>query len=188
MENFILMKREALLDTALRMIGIGLPQEYIIRLVKLEDKAKMVGLENISISDAVEIEYAAKDLYNLRVKKMRKENRLDFPIPSDTKVWKGFDSGFFGFKASPGDMVVERLQNQEYLGLTNKVHYFPYEPTPYFQAKVFKVKGYRSDNTYTVEVSDECIYVVETKMVYKYCDNRHLTFGGIVKELQRLLV
>lgn len=69
MENFILTEREALLDTALRMIGIGLPQEYIIRLVKLEEKAKKVGLENISISDAVEIEYAAKDLYNLRIKR-----------------------------------------------------------------------------------------------------------------------
>ena len=63
-----------------------------------------------------------------------------------------------------------------------------YEPTPHFQAKVFKVRGFKSDKLYTVEVSDECIYVVETKTVYKYCDNQHLTFGGIVRELQGLLV
>lgn len=119
---------------------------------------------------------------------MRKENRLDFPIPSETKVWKGFYGGIFGYTASPGDMVAEKLQNQEYLGLTNRVHYFPYEPTPHFQAKVFKVRGFKSDKLYTVEVSDECIYVVETKTVYKYCDNQHLTFGGIVRELQGLLV
>lgn len=118
---------------------------------------------------------------------MRIENRLDFPIPSDTKVWMGFNSGIFGFIATPGDMVVERLQEQEYLGMTRIVHYNPYGFSPHFQAKVFKVRGYKSNKTYTVEVSDVCIYIVETETAYMYCDNQSLTFGGIVEELQRLL-
>jgi hypothetical protein len=119
---------------------------------------------------------------------MREQNRLDFYIPPETKVWEGYNNRLFGFQASPGDMIAERLQNCEYLGMTDKVHYHPYnEPNPNFKAKVFKAKG-RSGQTYTVEVSDVCLFVVETNSVFTYVDNASLTFGGIVKMLNELLI
>lgn len=119
---------------------------------------------------------------------MREHNRLDFYIPPETKVWEGYNNRLFGFQASPGDMIAERLQNCEYLGMTDKVHYYPYnEPNPNFKAKVFKPKG-QSGRTYTVEVSDICLFVVETNTVFTYVDNASLTFGGIVKMLNELLI
>ena len=52
----ILNQKELLIQTALGLIGIGLPEEYIIRICKLQELAKEKGgLGNITIEDSVDI-------------------------------------------------------------------------------------------------------------------------------------
>lgn len=124
---------------------------------------------------------------------MRTENRLDFPVPSDTRVCDGFSAakiGLLTFKASPGDLVVEVINNSphsEYLGITKTPHYMPYEFSPNYLVKAFKVRG-RSGCEYMVEVSDVCLYVVETKTVLTYCDVRGMRFKNISSYLNDLIL
>ena len=66
MEKLVLNERELLLQSALGLIGMTIPQKYIIRMVMLEELAKDKGLGNISISDGVDIEKCAEREYQHR--------------------------------------------------------------------------------------------------------------------------
>ena len=74
MGKLVLNKRELLLQSALGLIGIALPQEYVIRIVMLEDLAKEKGLGNITISDGVDIERSAEREFEHRQKTVNVEN------------------------------------------------------------------------------------------------------------------
>ena len=59
-KNGILHDSEALWDVALRGIGIQLPDEYVLRFVRLMEVADKIGLEKVSLSDVVDIEHYAR--------------------------------------------------------------------------------------------------------------------------------
>lgn len=68
MDKLVLTMEELEIQTALGMIGISLPQEYIIRIKMMQEKAKTYGgLGNISISDGVNIERAANAELKYRI-------------------------------------------------------------------------------------------------------------------------
>lgn len=51
----VLNKTELEVQAGLGLIGIGLPDEYIIRVCKLDKLIKEKGLANITVSDSVDI-------------------------------------------------------------------------------------------------------------------------------------
>lgn len=67
MDKLVLTMEELEIQTALGMIGISLPQEYIIRIKMVQEKAKEIGIGNISISDGVNIERAANAELRYRI-------------------------------------------------------------------------------------------------------------------------
>jgi hypothetical protein len=74
MGKLVLNERELLLQSALSLVGITLPQEYVIRVVMLEDLSKEMGIGNIKISDGVAIERNAEREYEHRVKAANAHN------------------------------------------------------------------------------------------------------------------
>ncbi len=56
----ILKRDELLWDVAMRGIGIQLPDEYVLRFVRLLDKVKQLGLGQVSLSDFADIENEAR--------------------------------------------------------------------------------------------------------------------------------
>ena len=69
-EKGLLRDDEALWDVALRCIGIQLPDEYVLRFVRLLDKAKEVGLGKITLDDSVDIEHGARQELERRIKEL----------------------------------------------------------------------------------------------------------------------
>lgn len=67
-EKGLLRDDEALWDVALRCIGIQLPDEYVLRFIRLLDMAKEVGLGKISLNDSVDIEHYARQELERRMK------------------------------------------------------------------------------------------------------------------------
>lgn len=67
MDKLVLTMEELEIQTALGMIGISLPQEYIIRIKMVQEKAKEIGIGSISISDGVNIERAANAELRYRI-------------------------------------------------------------------------------------------------------------------------
>ena len=67
-KGLLLRDNEALWDVALRCIGIQLPDEYVLRFVRLLDKAKEIGLGKISLNDSVDIEHYAHHELERRIK------------------------------------------------------------------------------------------------------------------------
>ena len=95
---------------------------------------------------------------------MRDENRIDFPIPDDTLVKSGFHAPLFGFKASPGDMIVENINNApsaRFLGMEYIPDLPKYHPFKGFKAKYYRTKGANTDREYLVTITDEGI-ITET--------------------------
>ena len=76
MKGIVLNDRELLMQTAFGLIGISLPEVFVIRLAMLEDMAKEKGLGEISIHDGVTIEKAADEEFErrCRVANARKED------------------------------------------------------------------------------------------------------------------
>lgn len=72
-EKLLLTKEEHLPGVALSLIGIGLPQEYQLRVYKLIRLAKAKGLSNINIDDAVTIEHEVAEEMARREKEADKE-------------------------------------------------------------------------------------------------------------------
>ena len=72
-EKLLLTKEEHLPGVALSLIGIGLPQDYQLRVYKLIQLAKEKGLGNITIDDAVTIEHQAAEEMARREKTAEKE-------------------------------------------------------------------------------------------------------------------
>lgn len=73
MEKLILTNEENLISVALSVIGINLPQEFVLRVCKLQELAKEKGLKNIQLSDSVEIEHWANQEMAKRLKKYEEE-------------------------------------------------------------------------------------------------------------------
>jgi len=67
-KGLLLRDDEALWDVALRCIGIQLPDEYVLRFMRLLDKAKEVGLGKITLDDSVDIERGARQELERRMK------------------------------------------------------------------------------------------------------------------------
>ena len=66
MKNIVLNDRELLMQSAFGLIGISLPEVFVIRLAMLEDMAKEKGLGEISIHDGVAIEKSADEEFERR--------------------------------------------------------------------------------------------------------------------------
>lgn len=64
----ILTDKEHLIAAALGIIGIALPESYIIRVAHLVGVVKTKGLENVTIRDAVHITSVSDAEYNARLK------------------------------------------------------------------------------------------------------------------------
>lgn len=73
MKNIVLNDRELLMQTAFGLIGISLPEVFVIRLAMLEDMAKEKGLGEISIHDGVTIEKAADEEFERRCRMLKAE-------------------------------------------------------------------------------------------------------------------
>lgn len=91
---------------------------------------------------------------------MQKDNRIIFPIPEDTLVEKGFRHRLIPFEASPGDMIVENINNapgSRFICMCR----IPDLPGPYpfkgLTAKYFRTLGARTEREYLVCVTDEGI-------------------------------
>lgn len=72
-ERLLLTREENLKAIGLSLIGIGLPQEYALRVHYLEQLAKEKGLGNITVEDAVNIEYRASEEIRRREQNAEKE-------------------------------------------------------------------------------------------------------------------
>lgn len=64
----ILTHEEHLWDIALRGIGLQLPDEYILRFVRLMALYGLKNLPNITISDFADIEHEAREELSARIK------------------------------------------------------------------------------------------------------------------------
>ena len=67
-EKLLLSKEEHLPAIGLSLIGIGLPQEYALRVYRLVGLAKEKGLGNITIDDAVTIVHECAEEFARREK------------------------------------------------------------------------------------------------------------------------
>lgn len=74
-EKLLLTKEEHLPGIALSLIGIGLPQEYALRVYKLVQVAKEKGLGNITTDDAARIEVEAAEEIERREKAVEKKEQ-----------------------------------------------------------------------------------------------------------------
>lgn len=140
---------------------------------------------------------------------MRKENRIDFPIPGSTLVEKGFSEPFFGFTASPGDMIVENINNApsaHFLGMEHIPDLPQFHPFKGLTAKWYRTKGAQTDRIYLVTVTDEGImtetggdiiggasigYMMTGNNVQRtvaYYHDLHVRQGNISEFLRRFLV
>ena len=140
---------------------------------------------------------------------MRKENRIDFPIPDSTLVEKGFSEPFFGFTASPGDMIVENINNAPsayFLGMEHIPDLPQFHPFRGLTAKWYRTKGAQTDRVYLVTVTDEGImtetggdiiggasigYIMTGENVQRtvvYYHDFHVRQGNISEFLRRFLV
>ena len=139
---------------------------------------------------------------------MRKENRIDFPIPDSTLVEKGFSEPFFGFTASPGDMIVENINNAPsayFLGMEHIPDLLQFHPFRGLTAKWYRTKGAQTGRVYLVTVTDEGImtetggdiiggasrYMMTGNNVQRtvaYYHDFHVRQGNISEFLRRFLV
>lgn len=140
---------------------------------------------------------------------MRKENRIDFPIPSSTLVENGFRDPFFGFTASPGDMIVENINNApsaRFLGMEHIPDLPQFHPFRGLAAKWYRTNGAQTDRVYLVTVTDEGImtetggdiiggasigYMMTGKNVQRtvaYYRDFHVRHGELSEFLSRFLV
>ena len=140
---------------------------------------------------------------------MRKENRIDFPIPGSTLVKNGFRDPFFGFTASPGDMIVENINNApsaRFLGMEHIPDLPQFHPFRGLMAKWYRTKGAQTDREYLVTVTDEGImtetggdiiggasigYMMTGENVQRtvvYYRDFHVRQGNISEFLRRFLV
>ncbi len=91
---------------------------------------------------------------------MRVENRIDFTIPGETEVAKGFRFIPLLFEASPGDMIVENINNapsSRFLKMERRADYPVCKVFPGLMEKVFSVKGWKTDKEYIIHVTEEGI-------------------------------
>ena len=128
---------------------------------------------------------------------MRKENRIDFPIPDDILVERGFKVPMLGIVCSPGDMIVENINNApgaRYMD-TGYMHNIPGLPLAGLQFKRYKVLGVETKKEYIITITDEGIMTetgdpiignVERKLIY-YRDF-HVRQGNISEFLRRFIV
>lgn len=65
---------ELLWDVALRGIGIGLPDEYVIRFHMLLDTIRELGMSNVTIADMATVEHMARNEMESRLKEQQKED------------------------------------------------------------------------------------------------------------------
>lgn len=72
-DKLLLTKEEHLPGIALSLIGIGLPQEYALRVYKLIQLVKEKGLDNVTTDDAVRIIVEAAEEIERREKAAEKE-------------------------------------------------------------------------------------------------------------------
>lgn len=128
---------------------------------------------------------------------MRKENRIDFPIPDDILVERGFRVPMFGIEFSPGDMIVENINNApgaRYMGSGYRDN-IPGLPFAGLQFKRYKVLGVETKKEYIITITDEGIMTetgdpiignVERKLIY-YRDF-HVRQKNISEFLRRFIV
>lgn len=128
---------------------------------------------------------------------MRKENRIDFPIPDDILVEKGFVIPVFGIRYSPGDMIVENINNApgaHYMeqGYVHNIPGLPFAGLPY---KKYKALGVETKKEYIITITDEGLMTetgdpiignVERQLIY-YRDF-HVRHGNISEFLRRFIV
>ncbi len=91
---------------------------------------------------------------------MRVENRIEFPIPSNTEVAKGFCFIPILMEASPGDMIVENINNapsSRFLKMECRADYPVCKVFPGLMEKVFSVKGWKTGKEYIIHITDEGI-------------------------------
>lgn len=74
-EKLLLSKEEHLPAIGLSLIGIGLPQEYALRVYRLIGLAKEKGLGNITTDDAVTIVHECAEEFARREKAAEMEKR-----------------------------------------------------------------------------------------------------------------
>ena len=138
---------------------------------------------------------------------MNTENRINFPIPNSTLIVKGFKDPFFGFRASPGDMIVENINNAPRSRFLNfeRIDNIPGNmPFKGLEAKRFIAYGVKTENEYLITVTDEGI-LFETggeivaknrtmmgenvqRIVVYYHDFCKLTHGEISEFLRRFII
>ena len=91
---------------------------------------------------------------------MQKDNRIIFPIPGDTLVEKGFRHRLIPFVASPGDMIVENINNapgSQFICMCLIPEFPGSYPFKGLTAKYFRTLGARTEREYLVCVTDEGI-------------------------------
>ena len=118
---------------------------------------------------------------------MHKENRIDFMIPGDTLVEKGFKFPLFGFEASPGDMIVENINNalgSTFLGMHRIEHLPGYIPFKGLMAKWYKVLGVKTNKEYLVTITDEGILVETGGEIEDF----GISFKMIGEQVQRTVI
>jgi len=74
-EKLLLTKEEHLPGIGLSLIGIGLPQEYALRVYRLTQLAKEKGLGNVTVDDSVKIIYDVAEEMARREKAAEMEKR-----------------------------------------------------------------------------------------------------------------
>ena len=118
---------------------------------------------------------------------MHKENRINFPIPGNTLVEKGFNAPIFGFDASPGDMIVENINNapgSTFLRM-HRIEDLPGSmPFKGLMAKWYKALGAKTDKEYLVTITDEGILVETNGRI----TDLGFSFKMIGEQVQRTVV
>ena len=118
---------------------------------------------------------------------MRKENRIDFPIPEETLVETGFKFPLFGFEASPGDMIVENINNAPgsmFLGMQRIADIPGYVPFKGLMAKWYRTLGAKTQKEYLVTITDEGILVEVNGQIKDF----GIGFQMIGEQVQRTVV
>ena len=128
---------------------------------------------------------------------MRQQNRIDFPIPDDILVERGFNFPMPGIEFSPGDMIVENITNApgaRYMGSGYRDN-IPGLPLAGLQFKRYKALGVETKKEYIITITDEGIMTetgdpiignVERKLIY-YRDF-HVRQKNISEFLRRFIV
>lgn len=128
---------------------------------------------------------------------MRQENRIDFPIPDDILVERGFYVPMFGIECSPGDMIVENINNApgaRYMdmGCMNNIPGLPFAGLPF---KRYKALGVETKKEYIITITDEGIMTEtgdpikgDVKRTVIYYRDFHVRQGNISEFLRRFIV